>query len=71
MYETTAWRISCERGRTKWTETYYSATEESARAMIEFTYPGVVIHSIEPGGPAACVLRAAADPGRLTRKRKR
>jgi hypothetical protein len=50
MYETTAWRISCERGRTKWTETYYSATEESARAMIEFTYPGVVIHSIEPGG---------------------
>jgi hypothetical protein len=48
MYETTAWRISCERGRMKWTETYYSATEESARAMIEFTYPGVVIHSIEP-----------------------
>jgi len=46
LYETTSWRVRCERGRMKWTETYYSATAESARAMIEFTYPGVTIHEI-------------------------
>lgn len=48
MYETTAWRVRCERGRMKWVETYYSASESSARAMIEFTYPGVKIIEIEP-----------------------
>jgi hypothetical protein len=48
MYETTGWRVRCRTPRAHWTETYYAATEEAVRELVEYTYPGVVIESIEP-----------------------